>query len=828
MTTRVFRVFAAWMITTLVLLADSGCSSGGNSGTGSNSQAQGTYSQQVISSFAPSAGVVGSTITVTGSGFTGSTTAWVGNGHDAVLTVVSDSQATVTVPADATTGAVTLVNPQYSASSSASFTVQPTYPQPAITSFSPTTGTVGTVLSVTGSGFTGATTASVGNGHDAALTVISDTWATVTVPPDGSTGAVTIGNPSYSASSSTPFTLQPVYVQQAITSFSPTSGKVGTVVTVVGTGFTGSTSAWVGNGHDAALTVISDTQASVTVPADATTGAITLINPAYSASSSTSFTVQASYAQQVINNFTPAKGSPGTAITVFGSGFTGSTSAWVGGGHDASLTVVSDTRATITVPADATTGPIAILNPDHSATSSTNFTIQTSYPQQTISSFTPASGVIGTAITVTGTGFTGSTAAWVGSGHDALLSVVSDTQATVTVPADATTGVITLVNPSHTASSSASFTVTSGTPTLAIHVSGKNLVNAAGMIVQLRGANYSGYEFAAIQGWGASDPSGTQAGQPGGPNLPAMLTWKANALRIPLNEASWLGYTCTDTSGVVHNPDPGNNYKSAVTTQVAQANAAGLYVILDLHWTAPGSYCPMLQTQMADADHSLAFWTSVANTFKNNPAVMFELFNEPFFNYEFSGNSWSYMMNGTGGAFTGFPATSSSNNWTDIKMAWTVASYQDMINAVRDTGATNVVVVGTMQYSQDFSGWLANRPSDPLNQMAAAWHPYRQFNSAWDYPYPNYYPQVFTDAQNILAAGIPIIMTEIGGQNTDGTKGCPICDTMTGFADTYGTGVTGWTWDIWGDPENVLIKDVNGTPTDGYGVTYRNWMVNHK
>ena len=36
---------------------------------------------------------------------------------------------------------------------------------------------------------------------------------------------------------------------------------------------------------------------------------------------------------------------------------------------------------------------------------------------------------------------------------------------------------------------------------------------------------------------------------------------------------------------------------------MAQANGAGLYVILDLHWSAPGSTCPMLKTQMADADH---------------------------------------------------------------------------------------------------------------------------------------------------------------------------------------------------------------------------------
>jgi hypothetical protein len=32
---------------------------------------------------------------------------------------------------------------------------------------------------------------------------------------------------------------------------------------------------------------------------------------------------------------------------------------------------------------------------------------------------------------------------------------------------------------------------------------------------------------------------------------------------------------------------------------------------------------------------------------------------------------------------------------------------------------------------------------------------------------------------------------------------------------------------VWTDPDNVLIKDLNGTPTDGYGQFFQSWMVNH-
>jgi aryl-phospho-beta-D-glucosidase BglC (GH1 family) len=365
---------------------------------------------------------------------------------------------------------------------------------------------------------------------------------------------------------------------------------------------------------------------------------------------------------------------------------------------------------------------------------------------------------------------------------------------------------------------------------LSIKVQGSKLVNGSGTVVQLRGVNYSGFEYAAVEGWSPSDPSGAQAGQPGGPNWAAIKSWKANVVRLPMNEASWLGYTCTDTDGVVRNPDPGGNYKAAIAEQVRQANAVGLYVILDLHWSAPGNACPMLQTQMANADHSIAFWTSVANTFKNNPAVIFCLFNEPFFEMDFTGDPWSYMMFGTNGAFSGYPATSNTGNWKDVKQPWAIASYQAMINAVRATGATNVVVVGSVSYTQDLSGFLANVPVDPAKQMTASWHAYPQFGSVFGtaaYSQPNFPTTIFDNVKAIIAAGYPVLTTETGDQNSPGTVGAPLASTVAKFADETGASLVAWTWDVWTIPNNVLIKDVNGTPTDGYGVFFHNWLVNH-
>ena len=50
---------------------------------------------------------------------------------------------------------------------------------------------------------------------------------------------------------------------------------------------------------------------------------------------------------------------------------------------------------------------------------------------------------------------------------------------------------------------------------------------------------------------------------------------------------------------------------------------------------------------------------------------------------------------------------------------------------------------------------------------------------------------------------------------------------ITRFADQYGVSLLGWGWDVWGGPDNVLIKDVNGTPTDGYGKVFHDWLLAH-
>ncbi|HWC44534.1 MAG TPA: IPT/TIG domain-containing protein [Casimicrobiaceae bacterium] len=72
---------------------------------------------------------------------------------------------------------------------------------PAITSISPTSGPVGTLVTINGSGFTGATSVRFGGSVAAVFTVVSDTRITTTVPTGASSGGITVTTPGGSATS---------------------------------------------------------------------------------------------------------------------------------------------------------------------------------------------------------------------------------------------------------------------------------------------------------------------------------------------------------------------------------------------------------------------------------------------------------------------------------------------------------------------------------------------------------------------------------------------------------------------------------------------------
>ena len=130
-------------------------------------------------------------------------------------------------------------------------------------------------------------------------------------------------------------------------------------------------------------------------------------------------------------------------MTIHGTNFTGVNSVKFNG-TAAAFTFVTSVKVTAVVPTGATTGRITLSTPAGTATSATNFTITGAAP--TITSFNPASGNVGTTVTIHGTNFTGVNSVKF-NGTAAAFTFVTSVKVTAVVPTGATTGRITLSTP---------------------------------------------------------------------------------------------------------------------------------------------------------------------------------------------------------------------------------------------------------------------------------------------------------------------------------------------------------------------------------------------
>jgi endoglucanase len=322
----------------------------------------------------------------------------------------------------------------------------------------------------------------------------------------------------------------------------------------------------------------------------------------------------------------------------------------------------------------------------------------------------------------------------------------------------------------------------------ALHVSGNKIVNSGGTAIRLLGVNRSGGEFACVQGTGFWDGPMDDA------SVAAIATWKVNAVRVPLNEDCWLGLSNVPAQFA------GANYQQAVKAYVALLHAHGLVAILDLHWTdgvytgnssGCASATATCQKPMPDAPNANNFWSGVATAFKGDLATVFDLFNEP------------YVERATGSEDTGWTCWLSGGTCPGV--GYQVAGMQSMVNSVRATGATNVIMLGGLAYSNDLTGWLAHEPTDPSHNLVAAWHSYN-FNtcstsSCWD-----------SQVAPVLAV-VPVVAGEIGENDC----GSGYVNTLMSWLDSHGASFLAWTWNTWDCSSGPsLISNYNGTAT-AYG-----------
>ncbi|HWZ84485.1 MAG TPA: IPT/TIG domain-containing protein [Terriglobales bacterium] len=243
-----------------------------------------------------------------------------------------------------------------------------------------------------------------------------------------------------------------------ISSFTPTSGAAGTAVVVTGANFTGATAVTFNGKAAAGFSVDSPTQITATVASGSTTGQIMVTTLAGTAPSSTVFTV---LGLPTVVSFTPTSGAAGTSVTIAGTNFTRATSVKFTATAAASFTVNSDTQITATVASGTTTGKISVTTPNGIGFSSGLYAVP--LPPPTISSLSPGTGAVGTAVAITGTNFGSVSSVKFNGTSAASFTVNSATQITATVANGSTTGKVTVTTASGTATSAADFTVTAGT-----------------------------------------------------------------------------------------------------------------------------------------------------------------------------------------------------------------------------------------------------------------------------------------------------------------------------------------------------------------------------
>ena len=155
-----------------------------------------------FSPFAPTFGPAGTSVTITGPNFTGATAVSF-NGVAAAFTEGPPGTITTAVPAGATTGPITITTPGGPLVTTTRFTVTP-----AMSSFAPANGPVGTGVTITGTNFTGVTDVRF-NGTGTTFTVSNSGTITAAVPFGASTGLITVITLDGTATSATSFTVTP-------------------------------------------------------------------------------------------------------------------------------------------------------------------------------------------------------------------------------------------------------------------------------------------------------------------------------------------------------------------------------------------------------------------------------------------------------------------------------------------------------------------------------------------------------------------------------------------------------------------------------------------
>jgi hypothetical protein len=295
----------------------------------------------------------------------------------------------------------------------------------------------------------------------------------------------------------------------------------------------------------------------------------------------------------------------------------------------------------------------------------------------------------------------------------------------------------------------------------------------------------------ALQWWWGGDDRFVNVGE----DFSLMRSWGTNLVRIPISQTFWVPGT----------KQYNETYKPRVIDAVRKARATGMAVLVDLHAADRGNWnydkTPDGQ-QMPDSNISIPFWKDVAETFKNDGGIIFELYNEPH------DISWSVWRNG------GTVATGPMYDGGPVAEGYQAVGMQTLYETVRAAGAKNVVLVNGLHWGFFLDGIPQYRLTG-YNVMYGA-HPY---------DWPDKQPETWEGGFGFLSATDPVVVSEFGAYDCSRLF---YYNAVLDYADKKGLSWIAWAW--WTPPDvsanytaaqrqydickfPALITDWGGTPS---------------
>lgn len=205
----------------------------------------------------------------------------------------------------------------------------------------------------------------------------------------------------------------------------------------------------------------------------------------------------------------------------------------------------------------------------------------------------------------------------------------------------------------------------------------------------------------------------------------AITEWKANCVRLCLREHFWIGKGPWQNDGGMH-------YRQLIEDAINACAARSAYLILDLH------------DYRAPQEKHATFWKEIATRYKNHPAVLFELLNEPH------DITWEVWKNG-GPVLDQKNESGAATENKEALIKFHSIGMQKLVDVIRDTGAQNLIIAGGLDWGYDLSGILDGHALDDHGGQGIVY-------SSHVYPWKSDWEGKFLAA----AAKHPLFIGEVG------------------------------------------------------------------